>query len=149
MHTYILGISNRQVCSRQNIMASFKLGTEPNEELPVVGCLAGMYFYCWLLGGAFCNQQVESGSCQTRNAIQYTYLKAFANSMQSVSAKYVSSYFTKKMTVAWRQHDFESKSFPGSGQYLCLILRLRPTNHIGSSKNPFPQFKNFTILTIL
>ena len=35
-------------------MASFKLGTEPNEELPVVGwllaCLAGMYFYCWLLG---------------------------------------------------------------------------------------------------
>ena len=22
-------------------MASFKLGTEPNEELPVVGCLAG------------------------------------------------------------------------------------------------------------
>ena len=149
MHTYILGISNRQVCSRQNIMASFKLGTEPNEELPVVGWLLGWYFCCWLLGGAFCNQQVESGSCQTRNAIQYTYLKAFANSMQSVSAKYVSSYFTKKMTVAWRQHDFESKSFPGSGQYLCLILRLRPTIYIGSSKNPFPQFKNFTILTIL
>ena len=101
-------------------MASFKLGTEHNEELPVVGWLLA-WLVCTFAAGCLVGPFVTNrlSLALVRLEMQYstlTYLKAFTSSMQSVSAKYVSSYFTKKMTVvAWRQHDFELKSFPGSG----------------------------------